>query len=161
LEQFVRDRDRFALLVTALMPDEPIPSTPVLEQARRNAAARAAFLDEFPTLSSGEVAELYGSAAQNRAALAQGWRKQGRIFAVPTASGLRFPMFQFQSDGRPKPQVTRILRELERAGVHDWEVALWFASALASLDGMRSVDVLDQEPDRVEAAAAQLSAIPY
>jgi hypothetical protein len=158
---FAHERERFIGLVEALMPSEPIPPTAVVEQARSNAAARAAFLTEFGALSSSDVADLYGSEAQNRAALAQGWRKQQRIFAVPTSSGLRFPLFQFQPDGQPKPQIAPVLRHLKKVGLHGWEIGLWFTSSLASLEGARPVDVLDEDPPRVEAAAAQLNAIPY
>lgn len=161
LQRVTRDRQRFGDLVEALMPDDPIPPSAVLEQARQNAAARTAFLREFETVSSGDVADLYGSEAQNRAALAQSWRKQRRIFAVPTSAGFRFPLFQFQSDGEPKPQLVPILKELDEAGLRKWEVALWFAGALASIDGARPVDLLDEQPERVLDAAAQITAIPF
>ena len=161
LQLLTRDRERFGDLIVALMPDDPIPSSAVLEQARHNAAARTAFLREFETASSSDVADLYGSEAQNRAALAQSWREKRRIFAVPTSAGFRFPLFQFQPDGRPKPQLAPILKELDEAGLRNWEVALWFAGALASLEDARPVDLLDEQPERVLDAAARITAIPF
>ena len=154
------DRRRFSQLVEALMPVEEIPAAAVVEQARRNASARAAFLQEFPALTSAEVAELYGSSARNRAALAQSWRKQGKVFAVPLANSHRFPLFQFAETGEPKPAIAQALAPLQSAGFEGWQVALWFAGALASLGNQRPVDLIDTQPGRVIEAAEHAADIP-
>lgn len=154
------DRRRFGELVNALMPVEEIPSVAVLEQARRNASARAAFMQEFPVLTSAEVAELYGSTAQNRAALAQNWRKQGKVFAVPLANGHRFPLFQFTETGEPKPAIAQVVAPLQRAGFEGWQIALWFSGALASLGNKRPVDLVDTQPELVIEAAEHSADVP-
>ena len=153
--------ERRSRLIEALMPDEPVPSTAIVEQARRNAEARARLLAELPTATSAEVAELSGSRARNKAALAGAWRKQGRLFAVSVSGQLRFPVFQLDSNGQPKPVIQRALRPLLAAGLRDWQLALWFAGANARLDGRRPVDVLDSEPERVVEAAEQVGEIPW
>jgi hypothetical protein len=160
LTRTVEERRRFGELVDVLMPREDVTSSPVLEQARRNAAARQSFLSDFPSLSSGEVAELYGSTAKNRAALAQNWRKQDRVFGVPTPSGQRFPLFQFTADGQPKPAIAEVLSALSAAGFNGWQVALWFTGSLASLGDRRPVDVLDEDPGRVIEAAQRVGEVP-
>jgi hypothetical protein len=160
LTRTVEDRRRFGELVDVLTPTEDVTSSPVLEQARRNAAARQSFLSEFPSLSSGEVAELYGSTAKNRAALAQNWRKQGRVFGVPTPSGQRFPLFQFTADGQPKPAIAEVLSALSAGGLDGWQLALWFTGSLASLGDRRPVDVLDEDPVSVIEAARRVGEVP-
>ena len=138
-----------------------MPSQAVVEQARRNAEARTAFLDEFAALNSAELADLVGSRAANRAALAHGWQKQGRIFAVPVGREQRYPLFQIDlGSGKPKPAVARALEALRAAGLDGWQVALWFAGALARLGDRRPVDLLDAEPERVVAAAAAVDELP-
>lgn len=142
------------------MPAQEIVSPAVVEQGRRNAEARAAFLSEFPAVSSAEVADRYGSSAKNRAALAQNWRKQGKVFAVPARKSYRFPLFQFDEHGEPKPAIGQVLAPLRAAGFEDWQVALWFTGALASLGDRRPVDVIDGDPERVIDAARHVTAIP-
>ena len=155
------DHVRFGRLVELLMPDDAVPDSAVVEQARRNAEARTAFLREVPTASSAELAELSGSRARNKAALAGGWRKAGRVFAVSVSGQLRFPLFQFDQAGQPKPQLAEVVRALEQNGLSGWELALWFAGASERLDGQRPLDVLDTEPDRVLTAARQVAEIPW
>ena len=67
-----------AELIEALMPVPlAVPTPAAVLQARRNAEARTALLREFGALRSAEVAELAGSRAGNRAALANRWRSEG------------------------------------------------------------------------------------
>src|SRR5437868_3434412 len=71
-------------LVEALMPEEiAVPTPAAVLQARRNAQARSALLEEFGALRSQEVADLAESRASNRAALANRWRAENRVLAVP------------------------------------------------------------------------------
>ena len=88
--------------IEAMLPPG-IPSAAALLQAHRNAEAREALLGEFGAITSSGVADLAGSRAKNRAALANRWRKEGRIFAVPHHGQSYFPGFQFGAEGRPLP----------------------------------------------------------
>jgi hypothetical protein len=155
------DHVRFGRLVELLMPDDPVPDSAVVEQARRNAEARTTFLRDVPTATSADLAELSGSRARNKAALAGGWRKAGRVFAVSVSGQLRFPLFQFDGAGQPKPQLAAILRALQENGLSGWELALWFAGASERLDGRRPLDLIDTEPDRVLDVARQVAEIPW
>jgi hypothetical protein len=155
------DEERFHRLVDDLMPASNVFESEVVEQARLNAEARTRFLDEFPTLSSADVAALSGSKAQNRAALANAWRKQGRVFALSLSGQLRFPLFQFTEGGAPKPQVAEVLKRLNSAGLEGWQLALWFSGASASLAGRRPVDLLDSDPERVFHAASLVDRFPW
>ena len=149
-------------LIEALMPQPlTVPTPAAVLQARRNAQARTALLREFGALRSAEVAELAGSRAGNRAALANRWRSEGRVLAVGVGDELLYPGFQFTSEGRPHAAVADALRELRAApGLTDWQAALWFASPTGWLGGRRPVDVLAEDPEAVvEAAGREVSAI--
>jgi hypothetical protein len=64
-----------AALIEAMTPEQrDLPTPAAVLQARRNAEARNALLAEFGALRSSEIAELAGSRAANRAALANRWR---------------------------------------------------------------------------------------
>jgi hypothetical protein len=142
-------------LVDVLMPDQIALATPaVVLQARRNAEARNRLLTEFGALRSHEVADLAGSHASNRAALANRWRAENRVVAVPVRDELLYPGFQFTTEGRPRPGITAVLHAL-RSDPHttDWQAALWFVTPTGWLGGARPVDVLDEDPEAVTEAA--------
>ncbi len=142
-------------LVDALMPENIVVPTPAaVLQARRNAEARSALLNEFGALRSHEVADLAESRASNRAALANRWRAENRLVAVPVRDELLYPGFQFNAEGKPKPVIGATIDWL-RSDPHitDWQIALWFATPTSWLGSRRPVDVLDEDPDAVIDAA--------
>jgi hypothetical protein len=145
----------FAGLIERLMPERvEVPTPAVVLQARRNAEARTALLGEFGALRSAEVAEFAGSRAANRAALANRWRAENRVLAVPVGDELLYPGFQFTSEGRPHPTVAAALAILRsQPSVSDWQAALWFVGANGWLGGRRPVDLVDEDPGAVEDAA--------
>jgi hypothetical protein len=145
----------FANLIERLMPERiEVPTPAVVLQARRNAEARTALLGEFGALRSAGVAEMAGSRAANRAALANRWRAENRVVAVPVGDELLYPGFQFTPEGRPHPTVGAALATLRSAPeLGDWQAALWFVGANGWLGGRRPVDLLDEDPGAVEAAA--------
>jgi hypothetical protein len=151
---------RLAELIEALTPEHPeLPAPAALLQARRNADARSTLLAEFGGLRSGEVAELARSRAANRAALANRWRSEGRLVAVPVGDELLYPGFQFTPEGKPHPAVGTALAELRsNPRVSDWQAALWFVASNGWLGGRRPVDLLDAEPDAVAEAARREAA---
>jgi hypothetical protein len=147
-------------LIDALTPEQrDLPTPAAVLQARRNAEARNTLLAEFGALRSSEIAELAGSRAANRAALANRWRAEHRLVAVPVGDELLYPGFQFTSEGRPHPTVGAALEALRsNPEVSDWQAALWFAGPNGWLGGRRPVDVLDAEPDAVAEAARREAA---
>jgi hypothetical protein len=145
-----RDTER---LIEAMIPESPVPTPSAVLQARRNAAAREELIAEFGLLSSGEVAVRAGSRAKNRAALANRWKQEGRVFSVPHQGSVHYPAFQFDEEGQPCAAVAGVLRALG-AKLSDWSLALWFTGRYGSLGDRRPVDLLATEPDRVAAAAA-------
>jgi hypothetical protein len=138
-------------LVEALMPERvSVPTPAVVLQARRNAEARVALLAEFGALRSQEVADLAESRATNRAALANRWRAENRVVAVPVGDELLYPGFQFNAEGQPKPAIKPTI-DLLRSDPHatDWQIALWFVAPTSWLGRRRPVDLLDDDPDAV------------
>lgn len=140
-------------LAAAMTPDITIPTPPVVLQARRNAEARAAMLEEFGALTASEVADLAGSEAKNTSALAGRWRREGRLLAVEHHGTVYYPGFQFDSSGKPRHEIADVLRHLSSPDVTPWQQALWFTSANGWLGGRRPVDLLDDERDAIIAAA--------
>jgi hypothetical protein len=131
--------------------------TRVLDQPRvlqlhRQAEARAAFLKRYETLTSAEIAGLSRSAARNTSALANRWKAEGRIFAVPVGRTDRFPAFQFGDDGKPLPAITEVIRAF--AGQGGWTLALWFAAPSGWLGGATPASVVTTDPAAVVEAAA-------
>jgi poly(hydroxyalkanoate) granule associated protein phasin len=149
-------RRRTSARLATILNTGPL-ATPTAEVAhlRRNAEARTAFLAEFGTLTSGEVAELAGSSAANRAALANRWKAEGRIFAVETGGQTLFPAFQFLADnGQPRPVIAEILAVLQPR-LSGWQTALWFTGRNGWLGAKRPVEVLASDPSTVVEAARQ------
>lgn len=149
-------------LIDALMPESiAVPTPAAVLQARRNAEARGVLLDEFGALRSHEVADLAESRASNRAALANRWRAENRLVAVPVRDELLYPGFQFNAEGKPKPVIGPTIAWL-RSDPHttDWQMALWFVTPTSWLGGRRPVDLLDERPDAViDAARREVSAL--
>jgi hypothetical protein len=149
------EADPLSELTRAMTPMTRVPTAPVVLQARRNAQARSALLEEFGALTSAQVADLAGSGARNASALASRWRREGRLVAVEHHGTVYFPAFQFDDDGKPKPAVAEVLEQLGTADLSAWQQALWFTTANGWLDGRRPVDVLDESSGAVVAAASE------
>ncbi|HYG61475.1 MAG TPA: phasin family protein [Thermoanaerobaculia bacterium] len=153
LERIADQKERMREMIDAMLPPSAVPSPVAVLQARRNAEARAALFAEFGGLTSADVAELAGSKARNKAALANRWKQEGRIFSVPYQGGTYFPGFQFDAQGRPRPVVAEVIAVLGPPVSTEWELALWFMGRHGSVGDRRPVDLLDSEPDAVIQAA--------
>ena len=154
-------REAAESLIDALSPTLVLgPAT--TEQLRLNAEARAAFLTEWPSLTSAQVADLLGSTAKNRAALAHKLSGRGAIFGVQFKRQDLYPAFQFDPvQGQPLPGLPGVLAALARAGLRGWEIAFWCVQPNGWLDGdARPVDLLASSPGAVIEAAAREADIP-
>jgi polyhydroxyalkanoate synthesis regulator phasin len=162
LERLADERDRMREMIEAMTPSSTVPGIAAVLQARRNAEARAALFEEFGGLTSSEVAELAGSKARNKAALANRWKQEGRIFSVPYQGGTYFPGFQFDAQGRPRPVIAEVIAVLGPPESTEWELALWLTSRHGWVDDRRPVDLLDSEPEAViEAARRETERLYY
>jgi hypothetical protein len=133
------------------------PSATDLEMAQRLAGRHARILNEFGFFTAEQLADANGSQANNRAALADNWRKRRQVFAVPhpdKAARERdvYPAFQFE-DGKPIKAVQQVL-EAFGGRKAPWKLALWFTSNNGWLpDSARPVDLLVSDPHAVIDAA--------
>lgn len=150
------ERQMQTLIETALPAIEPPPPPVVLRQARRNAQARIALLEEFGALNPKQVHELAGSKAQNQFALATRWRQEGRILGISYRNKTYFPGFQFDANGQPLPVIADVIA-LFGNQADGWQTALWFTLVNGWLEGKRPVDLLLTDPDAVIAVARQES----
>lgn len=152
LRRFVAERAQSDRVLRALTGSEGMLGEERVVQLHKQAERRRRFLEEVHVLTSAEVADLAGSEAANRSALANRWRKEGKVFALRLGSRDAYPAFQFSGeDGSPLPALARVIELFE--GAHDWTLALWFNAPSSWLDGARPRDLLEGEADRVVDAA--------
>lgn len=158
-EQVAWERAQSQRVIEALMDDDTLRvlNQPRVLQLHRQAELRADFLRRFETLTSAQIAALGGSSARNASALANRWKKEGKIFAVSVGRADRFPAFQFGDDGKPLAVVAEVIDAFE--GESEWTVALWLAAPSGWLNGLAPLDVLRTDPAGV-AEAARRSAEP-
>jgi hypothetical protein len=152
IDSYARQRRDTERLIQAMLPEGPPPTPPAVLQARRNAEAREELISAFGLLSSSDIASRAGSKAKNKAALANRWKQEGRIFSVPHHGTASYPAFQFDDEGQPLPVIASILSSVGRQS-GGWELALWFIAANGWLGGRRPVDLLRSEPETVARAA--------
>jgi hypothetical protein len=120
------------------------------------------FLSEFKSATPRELAELTGSQAKNVAARAYDWSKAGRVFGVNDGRDMRYPLFQLK-DGRPIPEIAKILGALRSRRFSDWEIAVWFSTPNTDIGEWEvPANALAWAPeDVVRAAAAKAEDLVY
>jgi hypothetical protein len=160
LRAWRNDEERSQQVITALLPST-VPSTEATEQLRLNAEARSKFLEEFPALPAAEVAHLAGITWANPAAWPSRLQKERKVFSVEYGRRQLFPAFQFDSDWQPREAVAKVLAQLANGGLQGWSIALWFTAANGWLEGARPVDLLDEKPEQVIAAADEVGHFPF
>ena len=160
LRAWRNDEERSQQVITALLPST-VPSTEATEQLRLNAEARSRFLEEFPALPAAEVARLAGITWANPAAWPSRLQKERKVFSVEYGRRQLFPAFQFDSDWQPREAVAKVLAQLANGGLQGWSIALWFTAANGWLEGGRPVDLLDEKPEQVIAAAGEVGHFPF
>jgi hypothetical protein len=143
-------------LATILTPTaQPVVDDGFVLQARRNAELRQRLLHDYPVITSAQVAEMAHSTAQNRAALAASWRKDGRIFGVPRPSAeYVFPTLQFSDDGQPLPGMRAVIAAFPE-DAREWQLFAWLATPNAWLEGRLPLSLLRTDPSSVARAAAE------
>lgn len=108
---------------------------------------------EFGMLTSGEIARACGLKPSNRQWAAD-QRAGGRLLGVRRGSRVLHPGFQVDPDGALRAVIGEVAECGRRAGWSDSSVLLWFVAPTSALVGdRRPVDLLDDDPDAVVAAA--------
>lgn len=124
-----------------------------------NARMRADFLQEFEMLDSAGVHDRAGHRGRNKAQTANGWKRAGRILALPVRGRDLFPAFQFDGQGQPLPLMAEVLAALP-ADLTPWQRAFWFAAPCPALDEALPMDLLARGDRRILDAAARAGELP-
>jgi hypothetical protein len=119
-----------------------------------NAKARARFLEECPSFTSKDLADIAGHGSKNKSMTASRWKTKNKVFSIKHGGIEYFPAFQFE-DGQPIEIVGKVLALLgeKKSG---WQLAFWFTSPNGWLAGKRPVDIL-KDGEAVAMAAARES----
>jgi hypothetical protein len=68
--------------------------------------------------------------------------RRGRLLALPTKDGqLVYPLFQFR-DGKPLPEMPRIIEAFGKARISPWTLASWMVTPQRPLEGASPVEWL-------------------
>jgi hypothetical protein len=68
--------------------------------------------------------------------------RRGRLLALPAKDGqLLYPLFQFH-DGKPLPQMPRILEAFARTSISPWTLASWLVTPQRLLEGTSPLEWL-------------------
>ncbi|WP_417657117.1 hypothetical protein [Pseudidiomarina aestuarii] len=118
-----------------------------------NSAIWEKLLNQDTWLTSANVALNAGSKnTNNPSALANRWKKAGKIFAVSRQGKDWYPAYEFMDDGHPIPLMKDLLDILKPKNT-DLAIACWFENHNSWLDGMKPKDVLMEEPEELLKAA--------
>ena len=130
-----------------------------VKDARRAAmlaAAGQAWENELgPSLSSAQVRELLGDVSRQRV---DELLREHRLIGLRDSSGRRrFPVFQFQDDGRPMEALVSAYWTLADAAISDWTAAAWCVATDEALDGRSPLAWAREhrDPERLARVAAQ------
>jgi hypothetical protein len=87
---------------------------------------REALLKDNEFLEAKEIAELFGSKADNLSSFAYNAKRARKIFSVTEGRKCLYPLFQFDlKRGEIRKEVSLILKELPESW-SDWDIAFWF-----------------------------------
>lgn len=78
-------------------------------------------------------------------------RQAGKIFAGWNGHHYRYPAFQFETNGGPRPKADQLIEALprERDGTVGNDAVLWVYSPDHAFDGRTPAELFPLEPDRV------------
>lgn len=130
-------------------------------QISKNVQARNAFRTQCEgLLSSKEVADLLGSTAKNRAALAKQLKDAGKALSVRLRNQDHYPGFQFdQENQRVYPEMSGIIALLAADYEYGWQMALWFSCDNEWLEGKTPLALWPDDRRAVVEAARSESAL--
>ena len=87
----------------------------------------------LPAIQVGKLAERYAS---NPAALANRWKKGGKLFSISWKGKDWYPRYAFDDMIQPRPVIAEVIK-IFGAGMDPWRIAAWFESSNAWLGGLK------------------------
>lgn len=126
-----------------------------LLEMQKNAAE--AILSGTRWMTAAEVSQEANRSKSNPHALANRWKKEGRVFAIKYQGIERYPRYAFDKHMAPLPVIADVLKAFAEEGdeVDPWDIAAWFESSNAYLDSARPRECLD-DPSLVRYASERL-----
>lgn len=129
-----------------------------LLEMQKNAAE--SILSGTRWLTAAEVAEESGRSQSNPHALANRWKKEGRVFAIKYQGVERYPRYAFDEHMEPRAAIAEVIRRFAAdAGdgeLDPWDIAAWFESSNTYLDSARPRERLDA-PDVIAFARENMN----
>ena len=99
---------------------------PKLVNALEIIKRREALLKDNDFLEAKEIAELFGSKADNLSSFAYNAKRARKIFSVTEGRKCLYPLFQFDlKRGEIRKEVSLVLKELPKSW-NNWDIAFWF-----------------------------------
>lgn len=126
---------------------DPVRETSAEELDRESLEWRQHFVSNYKVLTASEVADQAGNTAKNRSAIASRWTDEKKIFWIRFQNKTLYPGFQFK-DGEPIPAIAEILKDMPPAFT-GWDLAFFFTTPNAYLDGKLPLDLLKLNPKKV------------
>lgn len=120
-----------------------------LMEMQKNAAE--AILQGSEWLSAIQVGQLAQRSASNPAALANRWKKEGKLFSISWKGKDWYPRYAFDDVIQPRRVIAEVIGVFS-AQMDPWRIAAWFESSNAWLGGSKPRDLMN-EPERILAAA--------
>jgi len=122
--------------------------TQLMEMQKNAAEAILQGAEWLPAIQVGKLAE---RSASNPAALANRWKKEGKLFSISWKGKDWYPRYAFDAMVQPRPVIAEVIK-IFGAYMDPWRVAAWFESSNAWLGGLKPRDLMN-EPERIVAAA--------
>ena len=122
--------------------------TQLMEMQKNAAEAILQGSEWLPAIQVGKLAE---RSASNPAALANRWKREGKLFTISWKGKDWYPRYAFDDVIQPRPVIAEVMR-IFGAGMDPWRIAAWFESSNAWLGGLKPRELMN-EPERIVAAA--------
>ena len=132
----------------------PIPRI----EAEMFALARVAVFEDADWLTAAQVAAIAGASEKNLSAELQEAAVEGALFFIHRNGNDYFPGYALDPEQcyRPYRALRTVIEHFEPTK-DGWSLAFWFQSVNSFLGGKRPMDLLAEKPDKVIAAAADIS----
>lgn len=124
--------------------------TRLMEMQKSAAEAILLGTEWLPAIQVGRLAE---RSASNPAALANRWKKEGKLFSISWKGKDWYPRYAFDDVIQPRPVIAEVIR-IFGSGMDPWRIAAWFESSNAWLGGLKPRELMN-EPERIAAAAGR------
>jgi len=123
---------------------------------------RSQLIGEYPSVRSDQREAGQRLETDLKLESARQLERQGLIFSVSYQGTDYFPLFQFcQDTGKPMEIIKELIEIFELGKSNSWELFIWLVCPTGLLGGIKPVELMQSEPERVLKAARCERADPY